>query len=420
MKVGIKRVDWQMGQMLLPHHLIAQEESLFGYVSHLIKLVGIPYYGIAQLNWDEDLFIQGIVSISELSLIFPSRQLIDVPRNAMVSSFDLNSTGKSEVTLYLHIVDEKKQNEEEIQLMEETAKVSFFLYQILLSPQKNLDSSRAVFKLAHFEKSLEGEWKLSEQYIPPLITLSKDPFLNGVFSKILRVVEGVKKKLEREMENPGLFAFQNFEWRLCLMEIVRLQRFCANNIKGQVTLHPFFLYEKLCQLLDCTSKTEYKIPTYDHENLAALYDELIHKIEHSFINEQKDFSYIEFERKDSSYIIEHLPSTISKAKEVYLIVHKPDAKSYFNAASLQLTSRLRLAYVRHYSISGITLTSIRKPAFLSTNFGDEIEAYLIDQKEEWKKAIAEENLMLFHQDLTPDFHIFLYWRNIDGTTHQIQ
>ncbi len=415
MSTGIKRIDWFMGQMLLPHHLVAQEESLWGSVGHLLKQFGIPFYGLSRIKWDKELYTQGILSFSELTLILPSGQLIDFPGNAVVAPFDLNSTGKSEVILYLHVIEQKKQKEEEFKLLEETAKITFGLYQLILSTQKSLEHSKSVFKLAQFEKSVESEWRLSYQYIPPLINTIADPFLTEIFTNILRVLEGVKKKLVREMDNPELFAFQNSEWRLCLLEISRIQRLCANNLNGQIALHPYFLYEKLCELLDSSSKTESNIPNYDHENLADLFDQLMHKIEHLFINEQKDFSFLEFERRSASYYIDTLPPTLSKAKEVYLIIQKPDSKTYFNANNMQFTSKLRLSHVRHFAISGITLTPIKKPAFLSSSFADEIEAFAIDQKDEWKKAAAEGNLVLLHQDITPDFHLFLYWKNIDGT-----
>ncbi len=417
MKTGIKRVDWQMGQMLLPHHLMAQEESILGHMNQILKYMGIPFYGVSKLRWDEGLFYQGIISISELSVIFPSGQLIEIPGNALPASFDLNSEGKSELSLYLHVTDERKQKEEEIALFEEIAKIDFSLHQIRLSPNKNEENSRAVFKLAQFEKSQESRWSLSENYIPPLLSTIGEPFLTGTFSNILRVTKSVRRKIQRELESIELFAFQNIEWRLCLLELSRLERHCESCIAGRITPHPYFLYEKLCQVIDCAGSEE-KIPLYDHDNLSSLFTSLIHMIEYLFFNEQKEFSYLEFEREESSsrYFADTLPPTLSKAGEVYLLVQKPDVESHFSSASLKLTSRKRQQFIETFFVSGITLAPIKKPAFLSSRFSDEVEAFSVEQKEEWKKALSEGNLVLSHQDLTSNFKVFLYWRTGDGTS----
>ncbi len=417
MRAGIKRVNWQMGQLLLPHHLLAQEESILGHMGQILKNIGIPCYGLIKLRWDEDLFYQGIVSISDLSIIFHSGQLIEVPGNALPTTFDLNSAGKSEISLYLHITDEKKQKEEEVALFEETAKIDFSLHQLMLSPKKNEETSRAVFKLAHFEKSQESVWSLSDQYIPPHFSTIADPFLTGTFSNITRVVKSIRRKIQREMESIELFAFQNIESRLCLLELTRLERHCESCLGGHVTPHPYFLYDKLCHVLDC-SGADITIPFYDHENLATLFTELVHKIEYLFFNEQQEFSYLEFEREESSsrFYIDTLPPTLTKAKEAYLIIQKPDIESQFSSSSLKLTSRKRQQFIESFYVSGISLNPINKPAFLSSRFADEVDAFSVEQKDEWKKALSEGNLVLSHQDLTSDFNVFLYWRISDGVS----
>ncbi len=88
-------------------------------------------------------------------MLFPNGRLIDIPGNAFISPFDLNSVGKSEVSRFLHIVHDKKESEEEVTLFEEAVTISFFLNRALLSPRKDADLSTGVFKLAHFEKSQE-------------------------------------------------------------------------------------------------------------------------------------------------------------------------------------------------------------------------------------------------------------------------
>jgi predicted component of type VI protein secretion system len=237
------------------------------------------------------------------------------------------------------------------------------------------------------------------------------PFFSAVFEKLSRALEGTKKKLEKEIESAELFANQNLQWRLSIMEIKRLQRCISQTQAGHVVLHPYFLYEKLCHLLDCS---ELKIPPYDHESLGELFHHLILKIESLFTHEQKDFSFMEFERREASFVVENLPQTLTKGREIYLIIQKPEVQTTLSLHGLKLTSKQRLTHVRHFSLPGISLIPIKKPAFLSSRFADEIDAYIIEQKDEWKKALAEGNLVVFHQDITADFKLYLYWRHSDG------
>ncbi len=416
MKTDLKRVNWQMGQMLLPHHLFAQEQALLAHNTHLFQHSGLPNYGIIKMRWDEDFFYQGIISISELILLLPSGHLIDIPGNATPSSFDLNSAGKTKLSLYLHLIDEKKEREEEVTLHDETAKISFALDSTLLSPQKNADLSRAVFKLAQFEKTQESVWHLSESFIPPLLTTSPQPFLMPIFANIERVIKSVKLKIKKEIEGADFFASHNVEWRFCLLELSHLERFCENCMNNQVIPHPYYLYDRICSVLDCARSEENKIPIYQHEELAEVFQNLLHQMEYIFISEQKDFSYVEFERNESLYTITSLPPSLAKAREVYLIIQKPDQETHFSANSLKLTSRQRKEFIEHFFVSGITLSPINKPAFLNSRFAEEVEAFSIDQKEEWRKALAEGNLVLSHHELTRDFNVFLYWRNVDGAS----
>jgi type VI secretion system protein ImpJ len=98
----LKRVGWQLGQPLLPVHLIAQEESLLANLNFYINL-GIPYFGIGNLKWDDKLLSQGVVSISKLTVIFPTGELVDIPDNGTINSYDLNLSGVNQITLYLHL-----------------------------------------------------------------------------------------------------------------------------------------------------------------------------------------------------------------------------------------------------------------------------------------------------------------------------
>lgn len=93
----LKRVDWQLGQPLLPMHLVAQEDSLIANLNFYIQNLGIPYFGIGNLKWDDKLLSQGVVSISKLTVIFPNGDLVDVPDNGVINTYDLNLSGVNQL-----------------------------------------------------------------------------------------------------------------------------------------------------------------------------------------------------------------------------------------------------------------------------------------------------------------------------------
>ena len=51
----LARVNWRMGQTLLPEHFGAQEQSLLADIATRFGLLGLPLYGIGRLTWNESL-----------------------------------------------------------------------------------------------------------------------------------------------------------------------------------------------------------------------------------------------------------------------------------------------------------------------------------------------------------------------------
>src|SRR5512135_2470994 len=143
----LKRVGWQIGQPLLPLHLVAQENSLLAHLDFFIKSQGIPIYGIGQLKWDDTLLFQGVVSISKLTVVFPTGEVVDIPENGKISVFDLNKVGKNQVTLYLHLLKESSDQEMYLDDQEEE-KVVFLVNQLVLSTEGHVFSTKTSIKLA--------------------------------------------------------------------------------------------------------------------------------------------------------------------------------------------------------------------------------------------------------------------------------
>ena len=358
------------------------------------------------------ILLDGLLSIHELTLLFSSGQLVDLPGNATLSPLDLNREGLSDLPIYLHLMEESE--EEEGVASDGQSKIQFTLSKLLLSPQREINGSKAHLKIAQCEKSPERKWTIDPEYIPPLLNLSSAFFAERM-SKISWLLASVQRRLSEELAQPEFFPTERLEARLQLLVISKIQRL-LHNAKGSLNLHPYRLYEELHELLDCVrTHEEGPSPLYDHENLGPLFTSLISQVERYLIAERKGFSSIRFEKKEGLYTIDTLPPTLSNAHEIYFVIQKPAISTALSLKGLKLTSRGRLGHIRQFALPGIPLIPIKKPSFFNTGFSEESEVFTIDQAGEWREALSEGNLVLFSTEPTSNFNLFLHWRGEHGT-----
>src|SRR4051794_20959759 len=97
------RVYWHMGQALLPEHFYAQEESLRAESALRFSLLSTPSWGLGHLEWDKFLLPTGVLSIREISLIFESGVVLDIPGNASPRVLDLVGAGQSRVPIFVQL-----------------------------------------------------------------------------------------------------------------------------------------------------------------------------------------------------------------------------------------------------------------------------------------------------------------------------
>lgn len=275
----LKRVGWQIGQPLLPVHLFAQEESILAHLNFHIQNLGTPYYGVGNLKWDDTLLSQGVLSISKLTIIFPSGEVIDVPENATVSSFDLNTVGTNQVAVHIHLMKELAEQEVFGESQDEEEKITYFMNTLVISEEHHLFSAKTSLKLAEFEKDVENRWKLSEIYTPPLFTITSHPFLGARLSSIKTILESFQKELELESSTGKLFEQRTLNTKICLMEVAKLRQFLLNMDRNVVT-HPYYLYLQLTHFLSALAllyldQGEYALIPYQHEKQGLLFSKLL-------------------------------------------------------------------------------------------------------------------------------------------------
>ena len=409
---ALKRVAWRVGQPLLPGHLFAQEDSLIAYSHASFKQLGLPFYGISALKWDNTLLMQGIVSIAELTVIFANGKLVNVPGNGIIQTFDLNQSEKSRVTLYLNLLSSKNEEEDYMDSGLEHEKIIYAVHELELSDDPNAPLLLAAMKLGEFEKDLENHWKLCPEYIPPLLSVRGTPFLSQALIELKTKVEQFQNSIEMISVEGEDFEGHTLETNLCLLEAAKMRRLLLN-IHHHIATHPFILYEALSRYLDTVallhqSKNTSKVIPYQHEKLGPLFQEMISSIRLDETSGLKT-SHLPFEKKERCYVSEKLPQDLEDAKEVYLIVQKVEQTGNPNVEGLKLSASSRLMNTIIFGVQGIPIIRLERAPF-SHNFSKRANIYSIEKGIEWNHAFKEGRLAFDYKDNHADVQASLYWK----------
>src|SRR5262245_11824831 len=103
----LARVRWEVGQPLLPEHFLAQEGAFEAELRLRATLSGLPSYGVASLEWSAGRLNEGFVAIRSMTAVTKGGLVIQFPGNTkMVNEFSLDDTGKTDVTVYAHVLKE--------------------------------------------------------------------------------------------------------------------------------------------------------------------------------------------------------------------------------------------------------------------------------------------------------------------------
>ncbi|MCB1106925.1 MAG: type VI secretion system baseplate subunit TssK, partial [Chlamydiia bacterium] len=374
--------------------------------------VGFPFYGIGAMKWDEILLTQGIISISKLTVIYPSGQLIDVPGNGSINPFDLNKTGKTRTSMYLHLLTSISEEENYLETGLEQEKVVLAVNQLELSDDTDATSIRASMKLGEFEKDLENRWKMRLDYIPPLLSTIANPFLQNFFIEMKTKLEQFQNSLELASTTGEEFEGHTLETKHCLLELAKV-RCLLTNIENGVATHPYYLYEGLNQFLNTISllhrnASNYKMVPYQHDKLAQLFPVMLEVMSQG-TSASQETSRLEFHKKDRCYVSERLPEELHDAKEVYLILQKVDTAGSPHIEGLKLSGYSRLLNTMIFGVQGISLVRLERAPF-NHSFSKRANIYSVEKGVEWDHALKEGRLAFDYKDNAQGVQAYLYWR----------
>ena len=405
----LARVRWEMGQALLPDHFVAQEEALTADAQARHRTRGLPATGIAALKVNDTLLAEGIFSVRTLTVMMPSGLLLDVPGNAVISSFNLNVPGTVSVPVYLHRVGEAEQEAEGEEAEDPFPRV---IHKLVLSSEQGLSEALETLKIAQFEKDPDGAWRLSGKFIPPLVQVGTSPFLVDSLKVIAESLEPFQYKLTQEIAASYLSGDSLTSAKQCLKAVYGFQRLLAD-LFHKVHPHPYYLLEALKAFYTEVCFYQNTVPEhisdpYDDDRLGACFGQVLDPLIKLLQLTRAPSPYLPFALEDNLFKVA-MPARTREAREVYFLVQKESAGQNVSLKEVKLAGTARVSLVHKLALQGIPLRRIERPPF-QHSFGAEVDFYMVTMGEEWDHALRELSVAFYHTPQLAGIKFYLYWR----------
>ncbi|MDY0162847.1 type VI secretion system baseplate subunit TssK [Desulfobotulus sp.] len=406
----LARIRWEMGQTLLPEHLMAQEDSLAAECDARFRTLGLPFHGLARLQISSSLLREGVLTVQQLSAVMPSGLFLGIPGNARIESLNMNTFGKTRLPLYLHLVSGMDDRPEGGGDGEEN--IPRRVHRLALSPDQARTGAQETMRFGIFQKSPEGNWSLAAEGIPPLLQLGSSPFFRQETADLMQLLEVFEHKVSQDIAASYLSGDSMFSARECLKSALRTHRFLVN-LSGQIRPHPYFLYEVLKDFLTDVAfyrnlAPEHVLEPYDHEDLATCFRKILMPLHEHIRYFQRSSPYLPLTCRDGLWQLV-FPEEVRKAKEVYLLVQKARVQDRVVLENLKMTARSRLSLIHRLALQGIPFTRMERPPFQHM-FGPEVDFYRLHSGDEWDQALKELSLVFYDGPALQGVQFFLYWR----------
>lgn len=410
----LARVRWQVGQTILPEHFRAQDEALSAEARLHAELSGLPQTGIASLAWSEALLAEGSLSISSLTAVLPGGFLVSVPGNAALPSFSLEATGRAEVTVFLHLLEDTRGTEGVPLYADEPPNVQRVLRRLQLSSEQSVDGALSSLELVSFSKDLQGAWHPAARKVPPLLLVGPNPFLNELLSELDSLLE----KAHGQLRTLLLDSYQRGERlasaRRTLLEVRRLQSLRAD-MRGGICPHPYSFFDALrrfyfevCCYLELEPAGE--MPTYLHDDPSQGLWGWMELLNRAFRPQDTRLTYTPFNCQDGQFVLSPLPKLEEGVQnELYLLVRSEDPSQPPSLEGVKVSSPSRLPTVRRLALRGIPFQHVPHPAFPHA-FGPEISWYKLSLGEEWQYALRDNGMAFYVTPALQGTQVFLFWR----------
>jgi type VI secretion system protein ImpJ len=404
------RVYWKLGQALLPEHFYAQEQAIREEVALRARMSAAPSWGVGTLQWDTFQLLKGIVHIQEMTLFLQSGTLVDIPGNTAPAICNLNTTGAARTPLYAHlhgapdvVAVQHGPDEEGIERM---------VQHIELSTAPYSESGVQSFKLAELESGADGTWSLSAAYLPPMVQVGASPFFEPHLQRMSGLVRTLRQTLADEIKESQLESEAQSGAKHCMRGLLGFQGLLVD-LEAGVHHHPYqlfaalrSLYVDVCLLRD-TPPTEAE-RAYDHEELAETFGALLERLEENVGVRGRRTPVTELVRRDG-LIVATIGKEMQRAKDVFLLVQKPQVSSPIDLSRVKLAAESRLQTVYERALRGIPFQHVESPPFIH-GMSATVDFYALASGQEWDYALREGKMVLYEAPQLRGCRLYLHAR----------
>lgn len=422
---GMARVNWHLGQALLPAHFMAQEESLRAEASLRFAMLPLPAWGLGRLDFDRFLFERdGVLSIRELSLVFDSGTVLDIPGNAAPVLLNLNDLGRSRTAVYVHFksgfdvvkLPPGHPGEEGIERVLQRAELS-----------GDQAAGEQWFQLAEVRRGAEDVWEFCPDYVPPLLRVRPGLLFDAQLQRMHDIVNRLRHDLREELLENHLSGETHVLAKQALRSLYGFQARLAD-LAGQVPPHPYELFASLrglyidtCVLRNVQELEAIEQP-YDHRDLGACFGRILDPLARLLSRGRAEVPYVEFARKEGLLFCD-IDKNVKRARDVFLLVQKPavaavvdlspeasgEGRQANTTARVKLASPSRLHLVHERALTGISYRRIERPPF-AQSLSSTVDVYALARGQEWDYAVAEGRIVLFDIPALEQCRLYLYSR----------
>jgi len=442
---SLRQICWHQGLFLQPQHL--QHMDLFhqSRMSTLMKIGHPFFYGVAMLEINEGALSNDVFEVINGEFLMKDGSFVDYPDEAILPARSFSADWKDRHKPFSIYVGIRKMNPKggNVTMVSEQNPDSNVDTRFLSSAKAesvadyHMDGPPASIKqLSHVMKlfwqneiddaedyelmqiaevvSDGGATILSPTYIPPSVHIGSSPVMLRALKEIRDELSSRIRQLE-DYKLPAGTSGTAVDSRSIsfLMAIQILSQYVPMlfHYIGAPTLHPFFAYGVLRQLiggvstlstrvsfLGETDQGEKLLPEYAHENLGECIQSA-YKLIVQLMNELTVSSetIIRFEKQQANQFYATLPEGAAQAKNIYIsLITKQNIEdildSFLNRAKIGSEDQVKIYAER--SLPGLSLVFLKSqpegvPRRPNSSY------FLVDKRHfAWKGVVEKNNIML--------------------------
>lgn len=306
----LQPVLWSKGTFLTPQHLQLQDKFLEDSMNFRMQALNFCAWGFSELVLDQELLAEGQLAVSRASGIFPDGLVFEIPGSdqpppskSLAEFFD---PGMNDLDIYLTVPDYKDKGlnvaapgqttssryvaeiaairDENTGTGEKPVQIARKNLRLLAANESREGSS--VLRIANVEKTETGSFRLNPRFVPPLLEVRANDYLQGLISGILEILSAKSSQLSasRRQKNLSLADFTTADIaNFWLLYTVNSNIPVLSHIFQGQRCHPEELFSALTALgasLTTFSLTirPRDLPVYDHSSLSKVFTELDEKL----------------------------------------------------------------------------------------------------------------------------------------------